>query len=74
MITLNNHSKLYSEKYEFVPQTVAQIPWGHNRLIITKAKNVKEALFYCNEILKNAWDRDTLEAELTEKMEKSAKN
>jgi hypothetical protein len=23
----------YSEKYEFVSQTVAQIPWRHNRLI-----------------------------------------
>ncbi len=26
----------YSKKYQFVPHHVAQIPWGHNRLIITK--------------------------------------
>nr|MDA3878865.1 DUF1016 N-terminal domain-containing protein [Prolixibacteraceae bacterium] len=25
----------YSTKYKFVPQHVAQIPWGHNRLIIS---------------------------------------
>ena len=30
----------YSEKFEFVPQLVAQIPWGHNRLIITKIKDI----------------------------------
>ena len=51
----------YSEKSEFVPQFVAQIPWGHNRLIITKIKNIEEAQFYCHETLKNGWDRDTLE-------------
>jgi predicted nuclease of restriction endonuclease-like (RecB) superfamily len=26
----------YSNEFEFVPQAVAQIPWGHNRLIISK--------------------------------------
>ncbi|MBX2923811.1 MAG: hypothetical protein KF746_16525 [Chitinophagaceae bacterium] len=29
----------YSSISEFVPQAVAQIPWGHNRLIISKIKN-----------------------------------
>jgi predicted nuclease of restriction endonuclease-like (RecB) superfamily len=51
----------YSEQFEFVPQHVAQIPWGHNRLIITKIKNIEEAQFYCAETIKNGWDRDTLE-------------
>lgn len=53
--------KFYSTKYQFVPQSVAQLPWGHNRLIITKIKNVCEAEFYCDETIKNGWDRDTLE-------------
>lgn len=26
----------YSTRYEFVPQAVAQLPWGHQRLIINK--------------------------------------
>jgi len=30
--------KFYAEKYQFVPHVVAQIPWGHNRLFITKIK------------------------------------
>ncbi|MEA3450548.1 MAG: DUF1016 N-terminal domain-containing protein [Bacteroidota bacterium] len=28
----------YSDAYSFVPQAVAQIPWGHNRLIISKRR------------------------------------
>lgn len=56
--------RFYSTKYEFVPQSVAQIPWGHNRLIITKIKEINEAEFYCNEVIKNAWDRDTLEIQI----------
>lgn len=57
--------QFYSEEYQFVPQDVAQIPWGHNRLIITKIKNVGEACFYCAETIKNGWDRDTLEIMIT---------
>jgi len=59
--------KFYSTKYQFVPQSVAQIPWGHNRLIITKIKNIEEAEFYCNETIKNGWDRDTLEIQIENK-------
>jgi hypothetical protein len=29
----------YNSKYEFVPRTVTQIPWGHNRLIMSKNKS-----------------------------------
>ncbi len=56
--------KFYSEKYQFVPQSVAQIPWGHSRLIISKIKDIAEAEFYCNETIKNGWDRDTLEIQI----------
>jgi hypothetical protein len=51
----------YSQKYEFVPQSVAQIPWGHNRLIISKIKDIQIAEFYAEQSIKNAWDRGTLE-------------
>lgn len=59
--------KFYSTKYQFVPQSVAQLPWGHNRLIITKIKDIDEAEFYCNETIKNGWDRDTLEIQIENK-------
>jgi predicted nuclease of restriction endonuclease-like (RecB) superfamily len=56
--------KFYSQKYQFVPHSVAQIPWGHNRLIITKIKNLEEAEFYCLATIHNGWDRDTLEIQI----------
>lgn len=64
--------RFYSEKYQFVPQGVAQIPWGHNRLIITKVKNIDEAEFYCRAVVQNAWDRDTLEIQIENKYYLSA--
>ena len=54
----------YSQKYEFVPQAVAQIPWGHNRLIISKIKDIEIAEYYIDHCIKNAWDRDTLEVQI----------
>jgi predicted nuclease of restriction endonuclease-like (RecB) superfamily len=56
--------KFYSAKYQFVPHGVAQIPWGHNLLIISKIKNIDEAEFYCRATAHNAWDRDTLEVQI----------
>jgi predicted nuclease of restriction endonuclease-like (RecB) superfamily len=66
--------KFYSEKYQFVPHGVAQIPWGHNRLIITKVKNIYEAEFYCRAVVLNAWDRDTLEVQIENKYHLKAGN
>ena len=54
----------YSQKSTFVPQAVAQIPWGHNRLIISKIKNLDEALFYTKETIHNSWSRDLLEIQI----------
>jgi predicted nuclease of restriction endonuclease-like (RecB) superfamily len=62
--------KFYSDKYQFVPHTVAQIPWGHNRLIISKVKEVEAAEFYCSQTIKNAWDRDTLEIQIEKNLYK----
>jgi predicted nuclease of restriction endonuclease-like (RecB) superfamily len=59
--------KFYSEKYQFVPRHVAQMPWGHNRLIITKIKSIEEAEFYCCAAIQNAWDRETLEIQIENK-------
>lgn len=50
----------YSKEFEFVPQAVAQIPWGHNRLIISQIKDVDKALFYADATIENGWSRDIL--------------
>jgi predicted nuclease of restriction endonuclease-like (RecB) superfamily len=54
----------YSAKYPFVTQHVAQIPWGHNRLILAKTSSLDEAEYYCLKTLENNWDRDTLEVQI----------
>ena len=54
----------YSEQFEFVPQLVAQIPWGHNRLIISRVKEIDKAIFYTKAIIENAWSRDSLEIQI----------
>jgi predicted nuclease of restriction endonuclease-like (RecB) superfamily len=41
-------------------QAVAQIPWGHNLLIMTKLKNEQEAMFYVQKTLENNWSRSVL--------------
>ena len=54
----------YSTRYEFVPQAVAQLPWGHQRLIINKIKDVELAIRYADACYENSWSRDTLEANI----------
>jgi len=54
----------YSAGSPNVPQPVAQIPWGHNRLIISKVKDIDEALFYANSTIENGWSRDDLESQI----------
>jgi predicted nuclease of restriction endonuclease-like (RecB) superfamily len=66
--------KFYSVKYPFVPHGVAQIPWGHNLLIISKIKDIDEAEFYCRTTAQNAWDRDTLEIQIENRYHLKAGN
>lgn len=39
---------------------VTQIPWGHNILIFSKSKDIKEAEFYIGQTVENNWSRDVL--------------
>jgi predicted nuclease of restriction endonuclease-like (RecB) superfamily len=51
----------FSEK---VQQLVAQIPWGHNLKIVSKCKNIDEALFYINKTIEFGWSRDMLDTHI----------
>ena len=51
------------EPTPIVPQAVAQllqIPWSHNLVIISKCKNVTEALYYVNKTIEHNWSRNVL--------------
>ena len=39
---------------------LTQIPWGHNRVIISKCNTVEEALFYVKKTIENNWSRNVL--------------
>lgn len=58
----------YSQQSEILPQVVAQIPWGQNRLIISKTKDIDEAIFYAQKTLTNSWSRDTLEIQIEDNL------
>ena len=48
---------------QFVKQAVlqiTQIPWGHNIAIVSKSKNIKEALFYVQKTILHSWSRSVL--------------
>jgi len=54
----------YKSDFEKVQQLVAQIPWGHNILMISKSQSINEAIFYLNETLENSWSRDVLDMQI----------
>jgi predicted nuclease of restriction endonuclease-like (RecB) superfamily len=54
----------YASQGEFVPQLVAQIPWGHNDLIIQKIKEHDKALWYVRKTLENGWSRSVLDHQI----------
>jgi len=59
---ISSQALLQSEK-SFGQQAVAQltqIPWGHNIAIISKCKNLDEALFYIQKTIQNNWSRSVL--------------
>lgn len=45
-------------------QAVAQIPWGHNIVLIEKVKDLPTRLWYARQTLEQGWSRDTLVAQI----------
>ncbi len=67
-------ANLENPKVEQVVPLLIQIPWGHNIQIISKSKDTKEALFYVNKTIENAWSRSILVHQIESKLyERSGK-
>ena len=45
----------------FLPQAVAEIPWGHNVILLEKLNNMAQRLWYAQQATANGWSRSTLE-------------
>ena len=50
----------YYDPTEFVQQPVAQIPWGHNVVLLDKVADKVERLWYAEQSRKNGWSRNVL--------------
>ncbi|MCD8296050.1 MAG: PDDEXK nuclease domain-containing protein [Prevotella sp.] len=64
--TMNN-----STEGEDFPWAFSFVPWGHHVQIITKCKNIDEALFYVRKTIEEGWSRQTLDNCLHAKLYKS---
>jgi predicted nuclease of restriction endonuclease-like (RecB) superfamily len=47
---------------------VAQIPWGHNVVLLEKVKNLDERFWYVQQTLENGWSRPILELQIQGKL------
>ena len=57
------YMRAFAEAYpenEFVQQLVAQIPWGHNLILISRVKDDNARLWYAQQISLNGWSRSIL--------------
>jgi predicted nuclease of restriction endonuclease-like (RecB) superfamily len=52
--------KFWSANSPIGQQVVAQIPWGHNLVILTKIRDIEEALFYVRKTIEHGWSRSNL--------------
>ncbi|MBN9380486.1 MAG: DUF1016 family protein [Chitinophagaceae bacterium] len=64
LYTIRQWYLFFSQKFPFVPQAVAQLPWSYQRLIISKIKDIEIAILYAHASHKNHWSRDTLEVNI----------
>lgn len=65
------YMKKIAEEYpdfEFVQQTVAQIPWGHNIILLDKVKDIEERKWYINQSIINGWSRSLLMMQIESKL------
>lgn len=52
-------AEIYPDR-EFVQQVVAQIPWGHNIVLLDKVADMDERKWYIKKTAENGWSRNVL--------------
>ena len=57
----------FSPQFEFVPQSVGQMPWGHMRTLLAKVKSVDVVLLYAHACIENGWSRTVLEWQIDQR-------
>jgi len=54
--------------FEIVQQAVAQLPWGHNVLLLNRIKEQEARLFYVRKAIEENWSRATLEVHIKNRL------
>ena len=54
--------------FEIVQQTVGQLPWGHNVLLLNRIKEQEARLFYVQKAIAENWSRSTLEVHIKDRL------
>lgn len=62
------YMRAFAEAYpdgSIVQQLVAQLPWGHNVLLLTRVKKPEHRLWYAQATIANGWSRAVLDAQIS---------
>lgn len=54
--------------FEIVQQVVAQIPWGHNIVLMEKIDDINIRIWYAKKICENGWSRSVLQHQIDTKL------
>ena len=64
---MRSFAKIWDDK-QIVQQLVAQLPWGHNLVLISKLKIKEERIAYAQKCIKNGWSRNVLVMQIETKL------
>ena len=76
MRNLKYMKKFYNEykNNEVVQQVVAQLPWGHNIVLMDKINDINIRKIYAEAIIRNGWSRSVLSAQIETEFHKRIGN
>lgn len=63
-----------TQQITIMQQAVAQLPWGHHIVILTKSKTIEERVFYIQKCIENNWSRDVLAMQIETELHKRIGN
>ena len=62
--------RAYRDRPEFVPQVVAQLPWGHNIALLEKLQDPATREWYARATIAHGWSRAILEAQIETRLDR----
>jgi predicted nuclease of restriction endonuclease-like (RecB) superfamily len=62
--------RAYRDRPDFVPQVVAQLPWGHNIALLEKLQDPALREWYARAAIEHGWSRAILEAQIETRLDR----